>query len=217
LFHKVTADVPYPIRDPDMSDAEWDAYVKAHYEKYGDPNKPYIDGLEQIRAASWGHTAWNVAWAPTWVSLSGTANDLKFEGLTAWTTFAYGFEDVSALRGRAQFIAHVRYREGEEVTDPNNSSNSFKQDSLFAAARLRWGRPDLNFSGEGAYIQIWNGPDGDGHAVRLGAILEKKISSNLWFVLSAGEDFGLAGKANNLFSLGSLRFGSSDAPTFASP
>lgn len=215
LFHQVTTKIPFPIRDPDMSDAEWDAFVKAHYEKYGDPNQAYVKGLEEIRAASWGRTSWNVAWAPTFVSTSGRAGDLKYEGLTAWTTFAYGFEDVSALKGRVQFIAHLRYREGEEVADPNDATHKFRQDSLFAAGRLRWGRPDLNFSGEGAYIQIWNGPGGDGHAVRLGAVLEKKLSSNLWFVLSAGEDFGAAGQANDLFSVGSLRFGSADSPTFA--
>jgi hypothetical protein len=197
-----------------MSPAEYNALVKAQYEKF-DPNKAYIEGLEKIRAASWGKTAWNVAWAPTWVSPTGNASDLKYEGLTAWTTFAYGFEGVSALQGRAQFIAHVRYRQGEEVLDPDNSTLRFKQDTLFAAARLRWGRPDLSFSAEGAYIRIWDGPQGDDTAYRVGAVLEKKIATNLWFVLSLGEDFGVAGQANQLFTLGSLRFGSADSPTFA--
>lgn len=215
LFRQVSTDIPPPIRDPDMSDGEWDAFVKAHYEKYGDPNKAYIKGLEEIRASSWGKTAWNVAWAPTWVSTTGNSGDLKYEGLTAWSTFSYGFENVAALKGRAQFIAHLRYRDGEEVFDPTDSTLKFKQNTLFAAARLRWGRPDLSFSAEGAYIRIWDGPHGDDQAYRLGAILEKKVASNLWFVLSVGEDFGVSGQANELFTLGSLRFGSADSPTFA--
>ena len=214
LFDQVTTTNPPPKFDPEMSDAEYNALVKAQYEKY-DPNKAYSEGLERIRAASWGKTAWNVAWAPTWVSATGNASDLKYEGLTAWTTFSYGFETVSALKDRVQFIAHLRYREGEQVLDANNPALKFKQNTLFAAARLRWGRPDLNFSAEGAYIRIWDGPQGDDQAYRLGAVLEKKLSSNLWFVLSAGEDFGVAGQANQLFTLGSLRFGSADTPTFA--
>jgi hypothetical protein len=217
LFDEVTSTSELPVFDPDdMSIGEYNALVKAQYEKF-DPNKAYIEGLEKIRAKSWGKTAWNVAWAPTWVSTSGNAGDLKYEGLTAWSTFAYGFENVDALKGRAQFIAHLRYRDGEQVLDPNNSTLQFKQNTLFAAARLRWGRPDLSFSAEGAYIRIWDGPHGDDQAYRLGAILEKKVASNLWFVLSVGEDFGVSGQANELFTLGSLRFGSADSPTFAAP
>lgn len=216
LFKQVTMENPLPDYDPDMSEAEYNALVKAHYEKF-DPNKAYVDGLEKIRAASWGKTAWNVAWAPTWVSLSGNADNLKYEGLTAWTTFAYGFEGVGALKGRAQFIAHVRYREGEEVVDPDNASIKAKQNTLFAAARLRWGRPDLSFSAEGAYIRIWDGLQGDDQSYRIGGVLEKKVANNLWFVLSLGEDFGVAGQANQLYSLGSFRLGSSDSPTFQGP
>jgi hypothetical protein len=113
-----------------------------------------------------------------------------------------------------QFIAHVRYRENEEVLDPKGSGTKFSQDSLFAAGRLRWGRPELNFSAEAAYIHIWHGPEGNGDAFRVGAVLEKRLATNLWLVLSAGEDFGAAGQENNLFSLGALRFGSADAPNF---
>lgn len=216
LFKQVTMENPLPDYDPDMSEAEYNALVKAHYEKF-DPNKAYVDGLEKIRAASWGKTAWNMAWAPTWVSLSGNADNLKYEGLTAWTTFAYGFEGVGALQGRAQFIAHVRYREGEEVVDPDNATIKAKQNTLFAAARLRWGRPDLSFSAEGAYIRIWDGLQGDDQSYRIGAVLEKKVANNLWLVLSLGEDFGVAGQASQLYSLGSFRLGSSDSPTFQSP
>jgi hypothetical protein len=215
LFDRVTTEVPAYDYNVDLSEAENNAAAKAYYEQHGDPNQLYVKGLEEIRAASWGRTSWNVAWAPTFVSLSGKAGDLKYEGLTAWTTFAYGFEDVPALQGRLQFIAHVRYRNGEEIMDTSNPTRKFEQDSLFAAGRLRWGRPDLNFSAEGAYIQIWHGPNGNDNSMRLGAVLEKKISTNLWFILSAGEDFGVGGQGNELFSLGSLRFGSADAPTFA--
>lgn len=215
LFNRVTTQIPPPVRDPDMSNGDWDTYVKNYYEEHGDPNKLYVEGLEKIKAASWGKTAWNIAWAPTWVSTTGNSDDLKYEGLTAWSTFSYGFESVSAFKNRVQFIAHLRYREGEEVLDATDPTLKFRQDTLFAAARLRWGRPDLNFSAEGAYIRTWDGPQGDDHTYRLGAVLEKKISSNMWFVLSIGEDFGAQGDANELFTLGSLRFGSADSPNFA--
>jgi hypothetical protein len=111
-------------------------------------------------------------------------------------------------------LAQLRYREGEQISDPDDASQKFKQNTFFAASRLRWGRPDLNFSLEGAYMRIWNGPKGNGDAYRLNGGIEKKLAENLWIVLSVGEGFG-GGQEDELFALGSLRFGSSDSPNFA--
>jgi hypothetical protein len=213
LFNQVTDRIPPYEYDPDLTRAQNDAAAKAHYEKFGDPNKDYLDGLDQIRAQSWGRTAWNIAAAPTWVSLGGNADDLRFEGFTLWSNFAYGFENTP-LEGRLQFLAQLRYREGESLSNPDDARQTFKQNTLFAGGRLRWGRPDLNFSVEGVYMRIWNGAEGNGDTYRLNGGIEKKLAENLWIVLSVGQGLG-GGREDDLFALGSLRFGSSDSPNFA--
>jgi hypothetical protein len=53
LFNQVTDRIPPYEYNPDLTRAENDAAAKAHYEKFGDPNKDYLDGLDQIRAQSW--------------------------------------------------------------------------------------------------------------------------------------------------------------------
>jgi hypothetical protein len=211
LFDNVNREVPHYEYDTNLNEAQNAAAETAHYAGFADPNKLFLEGLEKIRAQSWGRTSWNVAWAPTWVSPTGKAGDLESEGFTTWSTFALGFEDVRALKGRLQFLAHLRYRANEMTTDANEVK--FKQDTLFAAGRLRWGRADLNFSLEGAYLRTWHGPDGNGSAFRVGVGLEKKVSENIWLVVSAGEDFGGSG-SDELFAVGALRFGSSDSPQF---
>jgi hypothetical protein len=178
-------------------------------------NADFIAGLEQIRERQWGQTAWNVAWAPSWISPSGKAGDLQWDGSTAWTTFAYGFEGLS-LQNKIQVLAHIRYRQGEHVIDPDDASKRADQDSLFAAASLRFHhqKQQLNLAIEGAYIRIWDGLKGDGHAKRLGGVVEKKIGENLWLVISAGQDFGGGGKDDELFALGALRVGTADTGRF---
>jgi len=62
----------------------------------------------------------------------------------------------------------------------------------------------------------WHGLNGDGDGWRGALGVEKKITTNIWLVLSAGEQFGEAGaKTNNLFAVSSLRFGTADNAQFA--
>ena len=218
LFHRVNREVPpYRPSRAGMSPAEMEAEATAHYEGRADPNAIFVSGLKEIegiRAQSWGRSSWNVAWAPTWVTPSGNADDLVYEGSVAWTTFALGFERTP-LQGRMQLLGHVRFREREIITDPDDSSRSADRDTLFAAARLRWGRADLNFSGELGYLRYWGGLDGDREAVRIGAALEKRLSENVWLVISAGEQLQGGDSGDELFALGALRFGAADSPNFA--
>ena len=216
LFRAVNEEIP-PFRPTrrNTSASDLEADRARHYAKYSDPNAAYMKGLQEIegvRARSWGRTSWHVAAAPTWVSASGKADDLAYEGLVAWSTFAFGFEDT-ALENRMQLLGHLRFREGELVTDATRSAT---QDTLLAAARLRWGRSDLNFSAEAAYLRHWSGLDGDRNASRYSLGLEKRIAENVWLSVTAGEEFGGGSSSTDeLFAIGALRFGSSDRPNFA--
>ena len=59
-------------------------------------------------------------------------------------------------------------------------------------------------------MQVWKGLNGDGSGWRGALGIEKKMSDNIWLVLSAGEQFGATTTDNNeLFAVGSVRIGTS--------
>ncbi len=169
----------------------------------------------------WQGGIWTAAIAPTWNSNSGKLSDLSGTGFTTWTTFAYGTTKNALMIGEnpinVQMIGEVRYRDAEQVTDPNNKTNVAAQNTFLAAGRVRMGSDSFNGFAEGAYVRVWHGLNGDGDGWRGALGLEKKIAKNIWLVLSAGEQFGEAGaKTNNLFAVSSLRFGTADKAQFSS-
>jgi hypothetical protein len=172
------------------------------------------DEVTKFRKNSWVGAIWAIAAAPTWNSDSGKLTELSGTGFSAWTTFAYGFP--SAIVGdsiRLQLLGHLRYREGEHVVDPNDKAHTANQDTFIAAARARLGATDFNGFVETGYVRVSHGLTGNAGAWRSAAGIEKKIGENLWFVLSAGEQFGAtASKTSELFAVGSIRLGSSDTP-----
>jgi hypothetical protein len=173
--------------------------------------------VEAFRQREWMGTLWTASIAPTWHSASGRSDDLRAEGFTAWSTFAYAFEEpVFGRTARAQVLAHLRYRQGEIVTDSEEPARGAEQDSLLAAARLRIGTPDFNGFVEGGYQRIWGGLSGDGDAARAAFGLERRIARGVWLVVSAGEQFGgTSDRDGELFAISSLRFGTADQPTLA--
>lgn len=188
----------------DMADSSTIDEAQAAYQK----------SVAKFRERQWIGTLWTAAIAPTWHSASGQADDLEAEGFTAWSTFAYAFEKpLTEGNVRAQLIGQLRYRQKETLIDPSDATHEVQQDSLLAALRLRVGTPDFNGFLEAGYQQIWNGFDGDDNAVRAAIGLEHRLSKDLWLVLSAGEQFG-GGDSDELFAVGSFRFGSAEKPSF---
>ena len=181
-----------------------------------DVGDAFAAAKQKIRARSWAATSWQVAWAPTWQSENGDVSKLRYDGSTVWSTFSYGFEGTKIAKN-AQLLAHLRFREGEHVVDAEDTSRSARQDTLLAAARLRFGVPDFNGWIEGGYIRRWGGLDDERSGRRLGVGLERKVAPNTWLVLSGGEGLGNVGDENELFAVGALRFGSADKPRFEVP
>lgn len=177
---------------------------------------------EDFQKRSWCGSIWSAAIAPTWNSESGKASDLGGSGFTAWSAFAYGVYDPLGTKStdpiNAQFIAQLRYRNDEHVVDQNNNNHTANQDSFIAAGRLRLGTTTFNGFAEGGYVHVWHGLLGD-RGGWLGAVgLEKRLASNIWLVLSAGEQFGeTSAKTNDLFVISSLRLGTADNQQFAPP
>jgi len=178
--------------------------------------------VDDFYANKWRGGIWTAAIAPTWNSDSGKLGELSGTGFTSWTTFAYGLSKNHSFRignndpMNMQFIAELRYRNGERVTDPNDKTRVATQNSFLAAGRVRFGSDSFNGFAEGAYVRVWNGLNGDEDGWRGALGLEKKIATNVWLVLSAGQQFGGGTvEGNELFVLSSLRFGTADKAQFS--
>jgi len=171
--------------------------------------------IAQWRKEHWAQTAWDLAWAPIWLTPNSNASDLRPDGSLAYSTFAYGFEkDPFGGDSRLQLIAQARFRHGEHVIAAGTIGKG-RQDTLIFGARIRYGSADFNGSAEAAYVRFWNGPLGNGDTFRYGVGLEKRIAENIWLTLNAGEDLGGGKKSgNNLFALGGFRFGTADKAQF---
>ena len=175
----------------------------------------YIDErIADWRKENWAQTAWDVAWAPIWITPSSNVGDLHYDGSLAYTTFAYGFKnDPLGGDSRLQLLGQARLREGERVTNSTAATRAGRQDTFIFGGRIRYGSADLNGSAEAAYVRIWNGPPGNGDRFRYGVGLEKKIAENVWLTVNIGEDAGGTKKQqDDLFALGGFRFGTADKP-----
>jgi len=219
-----------PYRSQDLDAAFVSATSKVQFPNDLDnPNTPLPTGTPPGSAAwsaavndfnknKWQGTIWTGSIAPTWNSTSGKLSDLSNTGFTAWTTFAYGTKSLIPTPSdpiNLQLIGEARYRENELVVDPNDKTHTANQNSLIMGARLRLGAQTFNGFAEGGYVHVWHGLDGDGDAWRGALGVEKKITTNIWLVLSAGEQFGeVTAKTNDLFVTSSLRLGTADKSQF---
>jgi hypothetical protein len=221
-----------PARDPRL--ATRFAQISAEHPMHGagwDDSLPAEDEgakrdlqklAEEFQKRSWAGTIWSAAIAPTWQSESGKTSDLSSSGFTAWSAFSYGvidpFKSNSKDPFNLQFIGQVRYRQAEHLIDPDDKTRTADQDSFIAAGRLRFGTATFNGFAEGAYVRVWHGLDGDGQGWRGALGVEKQIATNIWLVISAGQQFGETGaKTNELFAVSSLRFGTADKGQFSPP
>jgi len=221
-----------PYRNPDLDKAFAAAAAKVELpDDLDNPNKPlptipestsqiWSNAVADFNKNKWQGTIWTAAIAPTWNSQSGKISELSGSGFTAWSTAAWGTKNFLRMNTtdsvNLQFIGEVRYRDGEHVTDPDDKTRVATQNSFLAAARVRIGTVTFNGFAEGGYVRVWHGLNGDGDGWRGAVGVEKKLTTNIWLVISAGEQFGEAtAKTNNLFAVSSLRFGTADKAQFA--
>jgi hypothetical protein len=174
------------------------------------------DAILKAPQNGWKVTA---AWSPIWISPDGKSSSLKADGSAAWMTGSYAFQtDAMKTPGafitEASFLTHLRYRDAEHVTDSKTPTRTARADTLMVAAGLRLGDDNWHAQVETAYRQEWHGLNGDVGTVRLGGGFERRVSKNLWFVLQVGNDFGSGKKKEELYSLGSFRFGTEDKPNY---
>ena len=119
-------------------------------------------------------------------------SDLAAQGFTAWSTFAYAFEEhIGGRNSRLQVLGQLRYRDDERVVDEQNPARVAHQNSLLVAARIRLGSPDFNAFAEGGYLRIWNGLDGDGDAWRGAVGFERRMLRTFGWLLAPGNNLVL--------------------------
>lgn len=178
------------------------------------------EGHEQCRTESrkrnWNKSSWIVAFAPSWISTTGQTKEFKWNGGGFWTSVSYGFEGIPSLQKHSQLIFHARYRNNEQMPDPDNKGKFFGQDSFFLGSRLRVGTEDSTASFEGVFNRSRHKGQHFDNSARYSVGLERKIAENLWFALAFGGESGRQDQKNNGFVLTSFRWGFSQKRTIGS-
>jgi hypothetical protein len=174
-----------------------------------------LDCYKNAPSRNWNRSAWLIGLGGAWTSDSGSFDDSKTSTRGAWTSFAYGFENLRWLEEHAQFIVHLRRLVSERVKDPLDSAKFMNQDSDVVGVRLRMGTPEAAASIEGSYQRL--SPEGRERdkVRRLAVGFEYKIAKDVWFVASVGGEGGRKNGENKSFVLGSFRFASSSNPAFS--
>lgn len=161
---------------------------------------------DESRRRNWNRSSWIIAAAPSWISLTGETKRYRWDGGGFWTSVAYGFEGVPGLKDRSQLILHARYRNREQVPDPDAEGAFFRQDSAFFGARFRHGSPTFNGSFEYTFLRLRPAGKASDNAQRLALGFERRIAGDTWFNLSLGGETGRADGKNNGFVLTSFKW-----------
>jgi hypothetical protein len=165
---------------------------------------------EEAKERNWNASSWIIGGAPSWISLDGQTKNLGWNGGGFWTSLAYGFEGVPGLEKKSQLIVHARYRNREQVPDPDVTGAFLSQDSIFFGTRFRTGAPNFNGSFEYTFLRSRiNGLRFD-NSSRLSLLFERRIGGDTWFNLSLGAETGRQDGRNNGFVLTSFKWAFSD-------
>ena len=177
--------------------------------------KQIVDKVEAItkpirkeyERTNWNRSSWIIAGAPSWISTDGSTSHIAFNGAAVWSSIAYGFEGVPALKRNAQIIFHGRFHSAEEVPDPLNKGQFYKQQSEVFGGRFRYGTENTIGSFETVYIHTAPVGRPTDRYFRLTLGAEKKLTDNVWFHFGVGGESGQKNGQNKLFVLGTFKWG----------
>jgi hypothetical protein len=172
---------------------------------------------DEAQKRNWNRSSWIIGGAPSWISEDGQTKNLHWNGGGFWTSLAYGFEGVPGLEDRSQLILHSRYRNREQVPDPDTTGAFLSQDSLFFGARFRHGSPTFNGSFEYTFLRSRFAGLKFDNSSRLSLGFERRIAGDTWFNLSLGGETGRVDGRNNGFVLTSFKWAFSDRQNVPAP
>jgi len=170
--------------------------------------KPKADMCRRMsRKRLWNSSAWSIGIAPSWISTTGNADDLEWNGYGLWTTVGYGFENLPVLEDTSQLLLSARYNQNQEVPIEGMDGLFLEQDSLFLGTRLLIGVPTVIAQFEGGWM--YEDPDNRNSTSSWifstgGSI---KIVENLWLELSIGGRTSGSNTDSQVFLLNSLKWG----------
>lgn len=165
---------------------------------------------DESKKRNWNNSSWIIGAAPSWISPDGQTKHMQWNGGGFWTSLAYGFEGVPGMEDRSQLILHLRYRNREQVPDPDNTGAFLTQDSFFFGTRFRHGSPNFNGSFEYTFLRSRELGLKFDNSSRLSLGFERRIAGDTWFNLSLGGETGRADGRNNGFVLTSFKWAFSD-------
>ena len=203
-----------PDADKALSAAAWEAYDLKKKEFDNGKNAGYEKCRAEGRKRNWNKSSWIIALAPSWISPTGLTRNFQWNGGGFWTSVAYGFEGFPSLEKHSQLIFHARYRNNEQVADPDNKGKFLSQDSSFFGTRLRVGNENMTASFEGSLVHSRTGSEKFDNSARYSVGLERRIAENLWFALAFGGDKGRSNGQNKGFVLTSFKWGFSPKRNF---
>lgn len=152
---------------------------------------------ESARAWLWNRSAAVVGIAPTWISPTGSIKALGLDGLSAWASVAYGFEQLPKLRSTTQLAGFVAHR------GRGNDAASARAAETSVGARLRVGGGATALALE--IVRARASRDG---AVDVGWSMtfagERKLTDDLWLTLSVGGRSRPGESGSQTFVLNSL-------------
>jgi hypothetical protein len=200
---KAALDSMPPI-SPTASEDEKAKWKKDLEDKVEAATKPVRKEYER---ANWNRSSWIIAGAPSWISTDGTTSHVSFNGAAVWSSVAYGFEAVPGLKNNAQLILHARFHSSEEVPDPVNNGQFFKQQSEVFGGRFRFGTESTIGSFETVYVHTRPVGMATDRYFRLSVGAEKQLTGNFWLHFGIGGESGQKNGQNKLFILGAFKWG----------
>jgi len=171
----------------------------------------------EAQKQNWNRSSWIIGAAPSWISKDGQTKNMQWNGGGFWTSLGYGFEGVPGLEDKSQLILHARYRNREQVPDPDTTGAFLSQDSLFFGARFRHGSPTFNGSFEYTFLRSRFAGQRYDNSSRLSLGFERRIAGDTWFNLSLGGETGRQDGRNNGFVLTSFKWAFSDRRNVPAP
>ena len=197
-----------PVPAPAASQSDKDAYTARMMAAYAPLERVCREKHQrEYRRTGWNNSSLVIGGAPSWISTIGTTSDLKWNGAGVWTSYAYGFEGIPGLEDSSQLILHYRFRNKEQLPDPNQTGKFLEQDSHVFGARWRFGTADATGSLEYVFLHRDILGSRTDNSSRLSAAFERRVSGNIWFSFSFGTERGRADGANRAFVLTSFNWG----------
>jgi len=157
---------PTPVTDPEHFDQAIAEEVRGIFDSF--------------RKEAERKPIWILAGAPSWISSTGNAENLKWNGFGVWSSFGFGLDKAA----KHQLIFHARYRGEERIGDLTAADGYRIQNSLLLGARFRTGSDNFKYSFEAGYSGTTPKGNKMDHWTQFALILEPRIFEDFWLHLA---------------------------------